>query len=63
MVIEQLSTDMNIREYLKKLGVDSGGVSIMASKAELYLISIKKLHVGAANILKQDALSIGRDNE
>ena len=61
MVIEQLSTDMNIREYLKKLGVDSGGVSIMASKAELYLISIKKLHVGAANILKQDALSIGAD--
>lgn len=61
MVIEQLSTGMNIRECLKKLGVDSGGVSIMASKAQLYLISIKRLHVGAANILKQDALSIGAD--
>ena len=33
----------------------------MASKAQLYLISIKGLHVGAANILKQDALSIGAD--
>lgn len=61
MVIEQLSTDMNITDCLKKLGVDSGGVRIMASKAQLYLISIKELHVGAANILKQDALSIGAD--
>ncbi len=61
MVIEQLSADINITNYLKKLGVDGGGVSIMASKAQLYIISIKGLHVGAANILKQDALSIGAD--
>lgn len=61
MVIEQLSADTNITNCLKKLGVDGGGVSIMASKAKLYLISIKELHVGAANILKQDALSIGAD--
>ncbi len=61
MVVEQLSTDMNITDFLKDLGVDSGGVSIMASKTQLYLISIKGLHVGAANILKQDALSIGAD--
>ncbi|WP_345977221.1 dihydropteroate synthase [Sulfurimonas sp. HSL3-7] len=61
MVIEQLSTDINIIDCLKKLGVDGGGVSIMASKAQIYLISIKALHVGAANILKQDALSIGAD--
>ncbi|MCJ7766135.1 MAG: dihydropteroate synthase, partial [Thiovulaceae bacterium] len=61
MVVEQLSTDINIRHFLKELGVDSGGVAILASKAKLYIISIKGLHVGAANILKQDALSIGAD--
>jgi dihydropteroate synthase len=61
VVIEQLSSDINIKSYLKSLNVDSGGVAIMASKARLYTISIKGLHVGAANILKQDALSVGAD--
>jgi len=61
VVIEQLSSDIDIKSYLKALNVDSGGVAIMASKARLYTISIKGLHVGGANILKQDALSIGAD--
>jgi len=61
VVIEQLSTDIDITDYLKRLGVDGGGVAIMAAKAQHYLISIKGLHVGAANILKQDALSVGAD--
>ena len=43
------------------MGVDGGGVSILAQKGSLHLIHIKDLHVGAANILKQDALSIGAD--
>jgi dihydropteroate synthase len=61
MVIEKLSSDIEIKKYLKLLGVDGGGVNILASKARVHLVSIKGLHVGGANILKQDALSIGAD--
>ena len=61
MIVETLSNEINIKEYLKALDVDSGGVNILFSKAKTHLISIKDLHVGAANILKQDALSIGAD--
>jgi dihydropteroate synthase len=43
------------------MGVDGGGISILAQKGSLHLLYIKDLHVGAANILKQDALSIGAD--
>lgn len=61
MKIEKLSNDVDAKKLLKKLGVDSGGVSILASKMKHHIIQIKDLHVGAANILKQDALSIGAD--
>jgi len=53
--------NQNIKEYLQKLDVDRGGVSILAKKAQLHLVEITNLHVGAANILKQDALSVGAD--
>lgn len=43
------------------LGCDKGGISILDKKSKLHTIYIKDLHVGAANILKQDALSIGAD--
>jgi len=61
MQIEKLSNTIDIKHCLKELGVDSGGVSILSSKAKSHIIYIKELHVGAANILKQDALSIGAD--
>jgi len=61
MIIESLSSDIEIKKYLEKLGVDGGGVSILANKAKVHIISIKDLNVGGANILKQDALSIGAD--
>ena len=61
MIVEKLSNDINVRNYLQKLGVDGGGLNILASKAKINLIAIKNMHVGAANILKQDALSIGAD--
>ncbi len=47
--------------FMQRLGVDKVGLKIMAKKSELMLFAIKKMHVGAANILKQDALSIGAD--
>lgn len=49
------------KAVLKTLGVESGGVSIMAKKMELLYFFIKDLKTPAANILKQDALSIGAD--
>ncbi len=61
MVVEKLSNAMDLHGELKSLGVDGGGVSILEDKAQLHLIRIRDLHVGAANILKQDALSIGAD--
>ncbi|MEN4052818.1 MULTISPECIES: dihydropteroate synthase [Sulfurimonas] len=61
MIVKQLSNEIDIKRYLKNLGVDGGGIHILASKAKIHLIEIKDLHVGAANILKQDALSIGAD--
>ncbi|MBD3824305.1 MAG: dihydropteroate synthase [Epsilonproteobacteria bacterium] len=61
MNIELLSTHSDLKSHLKTLGVDTGGIEILASKGELYYVYIKDLHVGAANILKQDALSIGAD--
>jgi len=61
MKVEKLSYDTDIKAYFEYLGVDSGGISILASKAKVHLIAIKDMHVGAANILKQDALSIGAD--
>ena len=61
MQIEKLSNQIDATRYLKELGVDGGGVNILASKIQTHVIYIRDLHVGAANILKQDALSIGAD--
>ncbi|WP_418185600.1 dihydropteroate synthase [Aliarcobacter vitoriensis] len=49
------------KKFFEKLGCDSGGISILSKKSKLHTLFIKDLHVGAANILKQDALSIGAD--
>ena len=61
MQVHKLSSSIDIKKYLKNLGVDGGGVSILSSKSEIHLIEIKNIKVGGANILKQDALSIGAD--
>jgi dihydropteroate synthase len=61
VVVEKLSNTIDLHRELKALGVDGGGVSILEDKGQLHLIRIRDLHVGAANILKQDALSIGAD--
>ncbi|MDH4945185.1 dihydropteroate synthase [Sulfurimonas sp. C5] len=61
MEIKKLSNEIDVQQYLKDLGVDSGGIKILASKAQTHIFYIKDLAVGGANILKQDALSIGAD--
>ncbi len=57
----KLSNDIDIKKYLKALHVDSGGVGILSQKAKQNIFYIKALHVGGANILKQDAISVGAD--
>ena len=61
MKVLKLSNQFEVKNLLKELGVDGGGVNILASKMKHHIIYIKDLHVGAANILKQDALSVGAD--
>ena len=50
MVVEKLSNDINTKAYLKKIGVDGGGIDILSSKMQLHFIHIKGLAVGGANI-------------
>ena len=61
MVVEHLSNEIDIEPFLEELGVERGGIKILSAKSQLYFVLLKELHVGAANILKQDALSIGAD--
>jgi len=61
MHIYKLGDITDKKAALKTLGVESGGVEIMAKKMELFMFYIKDLKTPAANILKQDALSIGAD--
>ena len=61
MDIYKLGTIADKKKALKTLGVESGGVGILAKKMELLYFFIKDLKCPAANILKQDALSIGAD--
>ena len=61
MTIEQIKIDQDLTPLLKKMQIEGGGLKILAAKHQHYLIHIKDLHVGAANILKQDALSVGAD--
>ncbi len=48
-------------EYFSKIGCDQTGAKIMGDKSHTHALYIKNLKVAAANILKQDALSIGAD--
>lgn len=61
MTLYRIGTPADPRALLQAYGVESGGVAIMADKAETLLIHIGGLKTPAANILKQDALSIGAD--
>ena len=60
-MITRLSNDTSLRSVFEKIGVDCGGQGIMAKKGEQFLFYISGLNIKAANILKQDALSIGAD--
>ncbi len=61
MYIRKLSNEIDAASWIAKLEVEGGGRRILSDKMDLQLYYIQDLHVGAANILKQDALSIGAD--
>ena len=61
MKIYQIDKPNDAKSVLKELGSDKGGVSIMSKKMETYLFVIKDIPAPAANILKQDCLSIGAE--
>jgi len=58
---EHLSSQSDVAALLARLDVDAGGRKILMAKSRLHFIYLRDLHVGAANILKQDALSVGAD--
>ena len=61
MKIYKLNSSTCKEKLFAKIGTTSEGVKILSSKANLNLIYIKDIKSPAANILKQDALSIGAD--
>ncbi len=61
MEIYRVDAPADAAALLKRLGCDRGGVSIMAKKMETMLFAVRGLSCGAANILKQDAISVGAD--
>jgi len=61
MNVYRLGSMADKKAALKKIDVEGGGVSIMSAKMELFYFYLKELRTPAANILKQDALSIGAD--
>ncbi len=61
MELYRIDTPAKRRDFLLDLGCDKSGATIMAAKMETLLFAVRGLSVGAANILKQDALAVGAD--
>jgi dihydropteroate synthase len=61
MNIYELSQKEEVENIFKKIGVTKEGIRILKEKARLRFLYIKDLKTPGANILKQDALSIGAD--
>lgn len=61
MRILQISDPKNLRKIMQDIKVDDYGIRIMLPKAIHHLIRINSLSCIAANILKQEMLSLGAD--
>ena len=59
--ILSLRAQAEAEAVMREIGVDGGGIKIMAPKTQICLARISRLPIFAANILKQEALSIGAD--
>jgi dihydropteroate synthase len=61
MIVTKLSGQSDKKALLKKIGSTLEGERIMIDKMQMHYFYIKDLRTPAANILKQDALSIGAE--
>lgn len=59
--LREISNLEAAQSELRRLGVDSAGVGIMAKKMLMRTIFLKGLSVRAANILKQECIAVGAD--
>mgnify|MGYP001577900236 CR=1 FL=1 len=59
--IISLRDQSEAKTLMRDLGVETGGIEIMAPKTIPALVRINNLPIFAANILKQESLSIGAD--
>jgi len=51
----------DLARYLKQMGLHTRGIEIISQKLSCYTIKVSQLKGSAANILKQEALSIGAE--
>lgn len=61
MKCHKLSSQTDIKKLISRIGSTKEGANIMAQKAKINFFYIKDIKTPAANILKQDALSIGAE--
>lgn len=61
MRLKRLNKKTDIKELLHRLKTDKSGIGIMEKKASAELFYISDLSCAEANILKQDALSVGAE--
>ena len=59
--VKEIKNKKELSEYLKKLGNTPEGINILIQKGETYLFEIEGIDTRGANILKQDAISVGGD--
>lgn len=56
-----ISDPKEIKQIMRGIKVDSYGIKIMAPKAVMHLVKVDSLSCIAANVLKQEMLSLGAD--
>ena len=59
--VREVKNKKELSEHLKKLGNTPEGIKILSQKGKTYLFEIEEIDTRGANILKQDAISVGGD--
>jgi len=59
--VRETKNKKELSEHLKKLGNTTEGIKILSQKGKTYLFEVEGIDTRGANILKQDAISVGGD--
>jgi len=59
--VKEFKDKASLKEYLLSLGNTTQGAEILSSKGKVFLFELDGIDTRAANILKQDAISVGGD--